>query len=149
MKMRIQGTVICGHQVASGQGGDLRYPIGTLGLQLPIFKSLGLDVDDFFAGTINVDISPARFQLTEVPVRLDEVEWTEHHPPEDFYFFPCHVVLGETKQNGMIYMPSPQTKAEHFQKDSVLEVLAPWISGLSYGDSIELELTAGGIALFN
>ncbi|MEM7316579.1 MAG: hypothetical protein AAF497_25885 [Planctomycetota bacterium] len=141
--MRMQGIVTRGHQVASGQGGDPRYPDGTLGLQLPHFKAAGLPVDGFFAGTINVDISPRRYRVRNVPIRLNAVCWTDHHPPEDFFFWECELVHRETVHAALIYMPSPETKQEHFQQDSILEILTRPISDLEYGDRVELVLADG------
>ncbi|MEO0928977.1 MAG: hypothetical protein AAFY63_24355, partial [Cyanobacteria bacterium J06643_13] len=52
------GTVKAGHQVASGQATDSPYEQGTLEMQLPYFRALGLDLRDFFLGTLNVSIAP-------------------------------------------------------------------------------------------
>ena len=146
--MRISGMVTRGHQVASGQGGDPRYPIGTLGLQLPLFNAAGVPVDGFFAGTINVSIAPKRYRILEVPFQLESVCWTDQHPPEDFFFWKCELVHNGSTHSALIYMPSPETKQEHFQQDSILEILAQPISNLEYGDRVEIKLPDGQIELF-
>ena len=41
---------------------------------------------------------------------------------------------------GMVYLPDPETKNEHFQRDSLVELLLPWVDGLSYGTKLDLYL---------
>ena len=72
--MLINGTVVRGHGVASGCAGDPRFPAGTLGLQLPIFASLGLQLDGFYHGTINVSLAPLVPMLElEAPTTLSSL----------------------------------------------------------------------------
>jgi len=37
-------------------------------------------------------------------------------------------------------MPDASTKEEHFQKNSILELLLPWTEGLAYGEEIWIEV---------
>ena len=60
--MKIKGKIIPGYGVASGKGQDPRYPKGTLRLQYPFFKERGLDLGDYFLGTLNIDISPFSYE---------------------------------------------------------------------------------------
>ena len=57
----VTGVVQPGHRVASGQGGDARYPDETLRLQFPKFAALGLDLTGVLAATLNVSIQPRRW----------------------------------------------------------------------------------------
>ena len=58
----ISAVVVKGHGVASGVGGDPRFPQGTLRIQFPIFSALGLDLSGYHPGTINLSISPYRYE---------------------------------------------------------------------------------------
>lgn len=139
--VKVAGKVIQGHGVASGQGGDRRFPGGTIRLQQPAFATLGLDLGSFFAGTINVSIEPHRFIVKQAKHTFRQLKWAEHAPSEDFSFFDCRVGVGSDRRvNGLIYYPHPETKPEHFQAPATLEVLTEFIDGLTYGMVIDLEL---------
>lgn len=49
----LTGIVKSGHQVASGRAENSPYERGTLEMQLPCFRDLGLDLSTFYLGTIN------------------------------------------------------------------------------------------------
>lgn len=143
---RVRGIVRAGHGVASGRGGDPRYPDGTIALQLPIFARLGVDVPGrdlaaVYPGTINVDLAPAVVEWIAPAVTLRGVRWTWHVPPEDFSFSPCRIgPAGEALVDAICYRPHPETKPEHEQPPGVLEVLASWIEGLGAGERVDLDL---------
>ena len=136
----IRGLVVRGHGVASGSSGDPRFPGGTLRLQFPIFASLGLDLDGIFPGTINLDIAPARYEIGSPRLTLTNIQWHPDCPAETFSFFDCEIAApgSDRKTPGLIYLPHPETKPEHFQAPSVLEILAPWWPELHYGQALEL-----------
>jgi hypothetical protein len=50
----VKGKVQRGYGVASGKSGDPRFPKGTLELQKPFFYERGLNLDDYYSGTINL-----------------------------------------------------------------------------------------------
>ncbi|MFT5107872.1 MAG: hypothetical protein ACI9UA_003507 [Pseudoalteromonas tetraodonis] len=127
-------TVTRGHGVASGQGADPRFPAGTLRLQLPLFADGGLDVSGLHPGTINLDISPASYQIIHSKLTLTKVRWHPDCPAETFSFFDCQL----EGHPALIYYPHPETKPEHFQSESVLEVLAPKLAGIHYGQTLRL-----------
>jgi len=131
----IHGKVIQGYRVASGPSAD--YPYGALDRQRPIFKSRGLDLSDYFNGTLNIDIRPRTFKLVKPEFTFHNVEWTDLHPPEHFSFSRCKVVFKEDEYDGWVYYPHPETKLRHFQNPSLLEVIAMPISGINYG--VELD----------
>jgi hypothetical protein len=105
-------------------------------MQMPIFASLGVDLSDFHPATINVDISPLRFSVRRSATRLDDVRWCDEHPPETFSFARCRALYDQKEYEAMVYYPHPETKRNHFQSDSLLEILAPFIPGLEYGARI-------------
>ena len=139
----VQGIVVRGHQVASQKSKD--YPYGTIDKQKPVFKNLGLDLERFYSGTLNISIAPHTFAMTDPEYTFRQVAWTDLHPPEDFSFSQCKVIFKDDKYEGYVYYPHPETKKRHFQDASILEVLSVHIPDLNYGDRIEVELKTGEI----
>jgi CTP-dependent riboflavin kinase len=137
---RIAGVVQSGYQVASGMSDRSPYPAGTIAMQTPIFKALGLDLTPFFPGTLNVSIAPYQFQLFIPEYTFKDVHWAEEFPTEDFSFSPCRLYFQQNRYDSLIYYPHPETKIGHFQDASVVEVLAPYIVGIQYGDRVDLEV---------
>ncbi|MEO0445224.1 MAG: hypothetical protein AAF191_04015 [Verrucomicrobiota bacterium] len=140
------GSLVSGHGVASGQGGDPRFPEGTLRLQMLHFAKEGVDLSAYFPGTLNLSIAPHQFRVKKAPVTLRRIRWCEVLPPEDFSFLPCSFrrVAKEGAEDGfregLVYYPHPETKPDHFQPPSVLEILAPWTEGLTPGTEMELRV---------
>lgn len=143
----VAGVVRRGHGVASGTGADRRYPEGTVRMQRPFFAARGLDLSLFFDGTLNIDIAPRTFRLVQPAYTFRHVRWTDRHPPEDFSFSRCRVVHRGVTYVGWVYTPHPETKAAHFQPPTMLEVIVPWMEGVSTGDIVELWLSAEEIAI--
>ena len=138
--MRIKGRITAGHGVASGKAGDPRYPQGTLKEQIPYFKERGLDLSPYFPGTINLDISPLGFVIQQPKLFLEQINWSPHIPPENFYFFDLKLIKNGQEYKGLVYMPDPETKVEHEQRSTILELILPKITGLEYGDPVEIEV---------
>lgn len=131
--------IVPGHQVASGNNRDPRFPGGTIRMQLPHFRALGLDLSPFHPGTINVSIAPRTYQVLNAARTFGNVRWHPTEPPEDFSFFDVEVLSGgRFVAKGYIYYPHPDTKPTHFQRPDVLELILPFISGLEYGALLEL-----------
>lgn len=141
--------MIQGHRVASGQAADNRYPRGTITMQKPFFKKLGLDLTSCHDGTLNVSILPLRFEMGEPRYTFHRLEWTSLHPPEDFSFSPCVITFHRTSHPGWIYYPHPETKKTHFQSPHVLEILAPFIPGIHYGEEVMIEIDPDEIHLYH
>ena len=137
-----KAIVTRGHGIASGKTLDSRFPEGTLALQVPVFRDLGLDLRGFFGGTLNLSIHPYSYRLGVPDHCFPQVKWTDSLPPENFSFYRCRIrLLDETNFVGaFVYWPHPSTKPEFHQDPHVLEVLAPRISGADYGK--EMEVTA-------
>ncbi len=139
-RVTVTGTIQKGHQVASGLSPNNPYPKGTIELQTPFFQELGLDISKFFLGTLNISIAPHTYQLKSPKYTFLQVNWTIHHPPENFSFSPCYLIYQQIRYDSLIYYPHPETKRNHWQDNSILEVLAPHIADISYGKAIELEV---------
>ena len=145
----ITGTIIQGHQVASGNAKDPRFPNGTLALQAPIFAAKGFTIDTYHPGTINVSIAPLTYEILK-PIRtFRDVKWHPDTPPEDFSFFNCRIRLADDADyvDALVYRPHPETKPEHFQDSSVLEIIAPRVEGIAYGLNVSLLLPAEQILM--
>ena len=132
---RIHGVLVEGYHVASGPSAD--YPYGALDRQRPIFAARGLDLSGYFNGTLNLDISPRKFNLIKPQFTFHHVEWTDLHPPEHFSFSRCKVIFKSVEYDGWIYLPHPETKLRNFHNPSLLEVIAMPIPGIQYGNELE------------
>ena len=135
---RLEGVLVRGHNVASQKSEH--YPQGTIEMQAPFFKERGLDLSGFYSGTLNISIAPRTFCVRNARFHFPAVRWTSKHPPEHFSFSPCRVIVENSFYEGLIYYPHPETKARHHQDDSVIEVLAPYVAEVRYGDRIRLEV---------
>jgi len=91
-------------------------------------------------GTINLDIAPFTYKIVRPKYFFENIAWSDHIPPENFYFFDVSLHLRGAVHKGLIYMPDPKTKEQHLQKPSVLELLLPKISGLDYGSTVVIEV---------
>jgi hypothetical protein len=136
--IRIAGILVPGHRVASQASRE--YPYGTIWKQTPYFRALGLDLAPYFSGTLNVSIAPLTWKIVAPEFTFRQVAWTDLHPPEDFSFSRCAIRFEGKTYAGLVYYPHPETKKRHFQNASLVEVLAEWIPGIHYGDTVELEL---------
>jgi hypothetical protein len=145
--MYVTGLLARGYRVASGPSRD--YPYGALDRQRPLFKARGLDLDGYFNGSLNIDISPATFKLVRPQFTFPLVEWTDLHPPETFSFSRCRVVFRDVEYDGWVYYPHPETKLRHFQDPSLLEAIAMPIPGIQYGDALGVWLMVDEITVHN
>ena len=144
----VAARVVQGHRVASGENGDPRYPGGTIRMQQPYFKALGLDLFGFYHGTVNVDIAPSAYNVEKPRHTFRQVAWHPTAPAEDFSFIDVEVLgLGEEPVQGFIYYPHPDTKPCHFQKATVLELLLPFIPTLRYGMDLQLRIPASQMTI--
>lgn len=140
----VSGVVVAGHRVASGDNEDPRFPGGTLAMQRPYFAAVGIDLAAFHPGTINLDIAPHRLVPVASRVTLRQVRWHPTEPAEDFSFFDCRIGHdSDALVAGLLYVPHPDTKPEHHQPPTVVEVLAPPIAGVAVGVRLWLVVAAG------
>jgi len=142
--MLINGIVVSGHGVASGYAGDPRFPGGTLALQLPIFRQLGLDLEGLHLGTLNVSVAPLLPQPQRALSTFRDIKWHPDCPAEDFSFFDMRIATTEGKPvPAYIYWPHPETKPEHFQDSHVVEILAPRLEDIAEGLPVRLWIDPG------
>lgn len=142
----VEGVVRRGHRVASGPSAA--YPdYGSIEKQKPLFKELGLDLDRMFDGTLNVDIRPFEFHLSNPRHTFENLAWTDLTEPETFSFSACRIRHQETEVNAWVYYPHPETKKQHFQSNSTIEILSPPIAGMAYGAAVELSLNADEVSV--
>jgi hypothetical protein len=143
MNRRLSGILMRGHQVASRPSKD--YPYSSLEKQKPFFKALGLDLYEYFNGTLNISIAPLEFTMMHPEFTFELVEWTDLHPPETFSFSRCKVIFKDREYTGWVYYPHPETKKTHFQNASLVEVITYQIPEIQYGDPLEIEVNTNEI----
>ena len=143
----VPGIVIAGHKVASGPSE--KYPYGSLEKQIPYFKSLGLNLEKYHKGTINISVAPKGWVLKAPEYMFRKVAWTDLHPPEDFSFSACKISFDSMDYQGWIYFPHPETKIRHFQDPNIIEVITEWIQELHYGSKIIIELKTSEVVIMD
>ena len=136
--IQVQGILVRGHQVASRPSKD--YPYSSLEKQKPYFKALGIDLYEYFNGTLNISIAPLTFEMPAPEFTFPLVEWTDLHPPETFSFSRCRVAFDQRAYDGWVYYPHPETKKNHFQDPSLVEVITYEIPGIQYGDQLKVQV---------
>jgi len=142
----LKGKLTKGYRVASGPSEA--YPeYGSIEKQKPYFKQLGLDLDHVFNGTLNISIAPYEFDMTSPKYTFQNVKWTELTNAEDFSFSRCKITFQGVEYEGFVYYPDPKTKKEHFQSTFTIEVLAPFIADIRYGDTIDISLNSEEIKI--
>lgn len=140
--------VLQGHRVASGMNRNPRFPGGTLKMQAPFFRELGVDIDAFHPGTINISLTPLRYRVKQPRHTFRNLRWHPVEPAEDFSFFDLRLLRdGQPDLPGLIYFPHPETKPEHFQQPDVLELLLPHVDGMHYGMELTLAVPVEQMAV--
>lgn len=119
-------------------------------MQTPFFLDRGLNLGEFYEGTINVSIAPQQYRVLKARHTFRNVKWHSTEPAEDFSFFDVRLIrTGKKPLAGLVYFPHPETKPEHFQQPDVLELLFPYIEGLRYGMKLTLEVSDSQMAIEN
>ncbi|MCZ6737957.1 MAG: hypothetical protein O7B77_08265 [Actinobacteria bacterium] len=134
----IAGVVADGHGVASGKSAGSPFPKGTIEMQIPVFQRLGLDLSWAYPATLNISVAPKRIRITRPWHVFSDVRWFEDWPPESFSFSTCAVEYGDTRHRAVIYYPHEETRTDHFQEPSIVEVLASHISDIKTGSEVTL-----------
>ena len=143
----VEGQLVRGHQVASGLATDSPYKAGTIALQTPHFDKLGLDLTQYFSGTLNISIAPKRFSILKASHTFANLKWHQDFAPETFSFCPCQIQHRNKSYSALIYYPHPETKLGHFQDDHTVEVIAPHVTDLHYGDHLVLQVRPQEVAI--
>lgn len=142
----LQGRVKKGFRVASGP--SKAYPeYGSIEKQKPYFKKLGLNLELTFNGTLNISIHPYQFKMVNPQYTFRRVKWTELTNAETFSFSRCKIKFQGKEYDGWVYYPHPETKREHFQDASTVEVLAPFIPNVKYRNVVEITFNAREIEI--
>lgn len=147
MTIDLHGTINKGHGVASGASAGSPYPQGSIAMQAPFFKARGLDLSGCYFGTLNVSIAPPCWKIVRPAFHFENLKWTDLHPPETFSFLPCNITYRAVTVQGWLYYPHPETKAAHWQDASVMEIIAPRMEGLGYGEPIDLCFPDGSLLI--
>ena len=137
--LTVTGKVIEGYGVASGKNKNSPYPESSLKLQLSHFKKLGLNLNNYFLGTLNISIKPYQFELKKSYYYFPQVKWFQDIE-EDFSFSPIKLSFKENTYQGWLYYPHPETKPNHFQGKSTMELILPYIQGITYGDEVTVSV---------
>lgn len=137
--LHVAGVVEAGHGHASGVRST-KYPEGTINLQRDHFLSRGLDIRHCFAGTINLSVAPRRFRVKRPEFVLEQIVWKQGRRPENFFIGRCRIDGGEGSVDGFIYHPDPRTKDSSIDNPCHFQLLAPFISGISYGTTLAIQL---------
>jgi hypothetical protein len=145
--LALQGVVVQGHGVASGRSAHSPYPCGSVAMQMPFFKALGLDLSDCWAGTMNVSIAPHTWALKRADYCFEKLVWTHLHPAETFSFVRLQLGWQQHTVSAWLYYPHPETKTAHHQPRTMVEIIAPRLEGVAYGDVVQLTLAGEAIQM--
>lgn len=150
--LKADGIVVHGHRVASGRGGDPRFPEGTIAPQLPFLSAAVPGFDAHlgglpFAGTINLRFPGRTVTVGRAETIVRDVAWTALFPPETFLLTRCRLVYDGRDVPAFLYVPDPATKPDHFQPHDAVELLARFVPGLAYGAAVRLLYPAAALAI--
>lgn len=86
------------------------------------------------------DIAPNNYKTGKAKHFFEGIAWSDHIPPEKFYFFEATLIHNNKRYDGLVYMPDPETKVDHEQLATVLELILPPIEDITTDDLITLEI---------
>lgn len=147
LSKRVQGTLIKGHQVASGKSSTSPYPAGTIALQKPFFEKLGLDLSKMFDGTLNIQLNAEGFSIVKPHWQFEQLQWIDGCNAETFSFVAVELEYANVRYPAWVYYPHPETKTQHFQAKNLIEILAPKINGIQYCDEIALHYSTSSLLI--
>lgn len=139
--------IVPGYQIASGLAANNPFGAGSLTLQLPHFCAQGLPFKNYYAGTINLDVSPKTLLWKKYWHCVRHLQWHRNYPAESFAFCPCVLSHGERQYKGFVYYPLPATKIAHHHSPSIVEVITEFIPNLHYRDTIMVSFDQAYITL--
>ncbi|MCP4165129.1 MAG: hypothetical protein GY759_04450 [Chloroflexi bacterium] len=134
----VAGVLSSGHGHASGRNPESPYIGGTLNLQYPIFKRLGLDLGECYPGTLNISITPFTYQIIEPEHEFLDIAWFPGRQAENFCFCRCLVFASGRPLGGYLYHPDPATKVTHPDNPSHLQIVSPYIPSLVIGSPVDV-----------
>ncbi len=145
--IQVQGKLLKGYGIASGQAKDSPYPRGSIIMQTPFFFEQGLDIRPYYSATLNVSIAPKRWKIVDPEWTFRDVAWFERCC-ETFSFSQCWIQYNKNELEGLIYYPHPETKPDHFHEDTILEILAPFLGEVGEGELVSVMLKRGEIEIY-
>jgi len=140
MIKKLTGVLVKGYQIASGTSPITPYKNGGIALQKPFFEKRGFCMKDLYLATLNIDIPNHNFTILQANYLFENLKWEKNFPAETFSIVSCTLIYKKKHYDTFIYYPYLETKMQHIQKESTLEILAPFIDGILYGDEIEVLL---------
>jgi len=144
--MTIEGIVARGYGIASGTNKDgIPGPNGEIlkdsfVRQRSFFEKKIPGIKHIWTGTINLDISPKNARMRTFDYEIT-CEW---HPGLTETFGVVEGVWVHFK--GKIYSPAfiyyPMPSEIHVPRHEIIEILAPKIEGLAYGDRVMIDVSS-------
>lgn len=121
----------------------------TIAKQKPFFKQEGLkNVDNFEDGSINVDISPSKYEVLKFDYFFENIKW-DKDKIEDFGFIIIEKIIYnncEWVKPGYIYIPH---NSPHFNDKSQFEVMSIKIHGIISDKEIGLIIKEGKLKYYH
>ncbi len=146
--LTLEGEVVRGKRITSGQRVDPETGLtDTIRKQKPYFAERGVKgIEDMYNGTVNMDISPREFRITEPDYELLDIPWSDKLPePESFWLVHASTEYQDRDYEGYIYYPLPSEVKSH--SNNIVEMLFPFIEGLEYGDELRVEVDSDKVEL--
>lgn len=149
-ELKVSGVVTQGFRIASGLNTEgVSGPYGitikdSFVQQRPFFEAEIPEMKNVWTGTINVDISPHTHRMIGFTKEIT-CEW--HPKITETFGLVTGVTLTHAGKNypAIIYYPMPSEF--HEPRMNVIEILAPKIEGLAYGDKVDLVLPADKVVV--
>lgn len=137
----MRGILIQGHQVASGLAADCPWPGGSVARQLPLMGCQGLPVHSLFSGTLNVALERADVPYPDDAEYDFSIDWRAPDKPTHFRMHQLFVSFKGLRYKGWSYRKIYPVGyvSLHPQPDNVIEILAPKIENIQYGDTVRVE----------
>ncbi|MDO8482043.1 MAG: hypothetical protein Q7S75_03095 [bacterium] len=142
---RVKGVVIRGARRTSNIDGNSPYGRGTLELQFPLFRELGLDLSGCFMGTLDIRINPRTWVMVPTEPTFHGIKWFAGKE-EDFFFSKCWLTFAGKTYLAWLYCASPG-KPHYIRGPSLFEVIAEKIPNIGYGDTVMLEINPEDIRI--
>lgn len=120
---------------------DCPWPGGSVARQLPLMARHGVPVDELYAGTLNIALDctdvpyPSQFEFDFV------LDWRSPDKPTHFRLHALKVYFEGAEYLGWSYRKIyPEGfVSRHPQPSNVIEILAPKVSGIQYGDAVSVK----------
>jgi len=142
--MTLEGIVSKGLGIASGLHTDPKTGLtDTISKQKRYFEESNIpNITGVYNGTINLDISPKKFEITYPDYEVT-CTWDEG-VTETFWFVDVFIDFNNTTYKGYIYYPCPSEIKAH--NDDIVELLAEEIPDLNYGDTLSIRVSSNRVS---